>query len=111
MGQGRTTTAMVIANLLWRAKNGLWTVTDPVQPNFNEPDQKNGEFKCVMSLLKDHPFGIPMKQFIDEICDSCGKFQNLRSTIYDTIERAKKSQVEDEISSKCIYIYKIKILI
>lgn len=103
MGQGRTTTAMVIASLIWRARNGLWAVTDPIEPNFNEPDHKNGEFKCVMSLLKDHPLGIPMKQLIDEICDSCGKLQNLRTTINDAIEAAKKSQVEDEISSNCIY--------
>lgn len=104
MGQGRTTTAMVIASLLWRADNNLWTVSEPHNPNFNTPDLRNGEFQCVLNLLKDHPLGMAMKQLVDEICDSCCKFQNLRTAIYETIERAKKEQEGDDtkMSPKCI---------
>eukprot|EP00297_Palpitomonas_bilix_P003427 CAMPEP_0113875690 /NCGR_PEP_ID=MMETSP0780_2-20120614/5081_1 /TAXON_ID=652834 /ORGANISM="Palpitomonas bilix" /LENGTH=560 /DNA_ID=CAMNT_0000861705 /DNA_START=62 /DNA_END=1741 /DNA_ORIENTATION=- /assembly_acc=CAM_ASM_000599 len=94
MGRGRTTTAMVVAALLWRIKHGKKTRTPP-SINPSHPNYERGEFKPVIDLLGEMPNGRLVKQHLDEAIDECDKLQNLRQAIIQCKRAAERGGDEE----------------
>ena len=79
MGRGRTTTGMVIANLL--LKKGVDERRQAISGAKNR--FLDGEYKLIMHLIQILPLGRKAKEAVDLAIDSCDHIQNLREAIYD----------------------------
>ena len=87
MGRGRTTTAMVIASIVWYASRG-WS-NDKIP--FVDPDSPNlmqGEWKGVIQMMAMLDDGLEVKALVDQCIDECAHIQNLREAIKDCKDQA-----------------------
>merc|ERR1712196_588336 len=98
MGRGRTTTAMVIASIVWYASRG-WS-NDKIA--FVDPDSPNlmqGEWKGVIRLMTMLDDGLEVKSLVDQCIDECAHIQNLREAIKDCKDQASSAPATGERSS------------
>eukprot|EP01029_Cantina_marsupialis_P022161 TRINITY_DN53972_c0_g1_i1.p1 TRINITY_DN53972_c0_g1~~TRINITY_DN53972_c0_g1_i1.p1 ORF type:complete len:499 (-),score=179.29 TRINITY_DN53972_c0_g1_i1:225-1721(-) len=78
MGRGRTTTAMVCASLILRAKTNQGP--GEFKPmNSEKPDYARAEFLPIRKFIEQIKDGESLKAQVDEVIDECDALQNLRS--------------------------------
>ena len=103
MGRGRTTTAMVIASLLFYVRHQqliptnelIDSMTDLSVLSISTPTESHylaGEYKLVLNLLQVLDYGKKAKRLLDTAIDACEQIQNLRIAIYDFKLRDSQSE-------------------
>ncbi len=108
-GRGRTTTALIAAGLVRRAKEGEAgksitkhrsvhnKIMEVVDRYYNaitgkkpdEADFKNGEYKLVSSLIRMMEKGPQSKEEVDKLIDKYDAVQNLREAILESREKGQ----------------------
>lgn len=108
-GRGRTTTALIAAGLVRRAKEGESgksitkhrsvhnKIMEVVDKYYNaitgkkpdEADFKNGEYKLVSSLIRMMEKGPRSKEEVDKLIDKYDAVQNLREAILESKEKGQ----------------------
>lgn len=96
VGQGRTTTGMVIGCLIISHRTGFPSVAQstPLALNENNPNLERGEFRIIQHLIKSLPNGRLIKQEVDSVIDICSDVMNLRSVIY--VCKQKLEEIKDD---------------
>lgn len=95
-GRGRTTTAMVAAQLLQRAQSGKTTTpfqrVDTVRQDIREQgNYELGNYRIILSLIKNLDNGIDSKSETDQVLDQTQDLQNLRTDINRYREKSLSS--------------------
>ena len=108
-GKGRTTTALIAAGLVRRAKEGKAgksitkqrsvhdKIMEVVDKYYNtltgkkpdEADFKSGEYKLVLSLIRMMEKGPQSKEEVDKLIDKYDAVQNLREAILESKEKGQ----------------------
>ncbi|XP_032236615.2 paladin isoform X3 [Nematostella vectensis] len=80
VGQGRTTTGMVIGCLIMCHRTGFPpdANTIPVLIDENRPNYEKGEFRIIQQLVRNLPNGSQVKQEVDAVIDVCSDVMNIR---------------------------------
>lgn len=96
VGQGRTTTGMVIGCLIISHRTGFPSVAQntPLALNENNPNLERGEFRIIQHLIKNLPNGRLIKQEVDSVIDICSDVMNLRSVI--NVCKQKLEEIKDD---------------
>lgn len=96
VGQGRTTTGMVIGCLIISHRTGFPSVAQstPLALNENNPNLERGEFRIIQRLIKSLPNGRLIKQEVDSVIDICSDVMNLRSVI--NVCKQKLEEIKDD---------------
>ncbi|KAJ7379134.1 Paladin [Desmophyllum pertusum] len=96
VGQGRTTTGMVIGCLITSHRTGFPSEahTIPLPVNENNPNLEKGEFRLIQQLVKNLPSGRQIKHEVDSVIDICSDVMNLRSVSYEC--KCKLEQIKDD---------------
>lgn len=96
-GRGRTTTGMVAAQLLQRAQSGKATDpfqrVDTVRQDIREQgNYELGNYRLILSLIKNLDNGITSKSETDQVLDQTQDLQNLRTDINRYREKSLSSK-------------------
>jgi protein-tyrosine phosphatase len=90
MGKRRTTTALVLARLIWQQPQlRVESLSLPVPPPpQSSPSRDDGNFKVILELQKRLPFGREAKHWVDATIDACAAVCNIRTVIHEYHERS-----------------------
>ncbi|XP_068744690.1 paladin-like isoform X1 [Montipora capricornis] len=110
VGQGRTTTGMVIGCLIMSHRTGFpsSSQTTPLPSNENNPDLEKGEFRVIQQLIKYLPNGKRIKHEVDSIIDICSEVMNLRSIIYECKQKLEEIRDDYKIEGQSAGEYWLK---
>ncbi|XP_073241646.1 paladin-like isoform X3 [Porites lutea] len=107
VGQGRTTTGMVIGCLIMCHRTGFpaESHTIPLPVDENKPNLERGEFRLIQQLVKNLPNGRQIKHEVDSVIDICSEVMNLRSVSYECKKKLEeiKDDYKIEGQSACEY--------
>lgn len=110
MGKRRTTTALVIAQLIWqrqRAGDNV-DISSPVKDESDSGDQKNGNFAVIREVQKQLAFGSQAKNWVDKTIDECAAIFNIRSVINEYHEL---SMAEAKPAKRSYYLVRLRYVI
>ncbi|XP_031574791.1 paladin-like isoform X3 [Actinia tenebrosa] len=111
VGQGRTTTGMVIGCLIMCHRSGFPAETssmDPIAMDENNPNYEKGEFRLIQQLVKSLPNGLKIKQEVDSVIDICADMTNIRMEIVECRKKLQHIDGEEEIEGQNGRIYWLK---
>ncbi|TYZ61633.1 hypothetical protein PybrP1_007433 [[Pythium] brassicae (nom. inval.)] len=97
MGKRRTTTALVLAQLIWQQRFVEPSAfAAPMRTGSEEEDddaaagggKANGNFAVIRAVTKQLEFGPQAKQWVDQVIDECAVIFNIRTVINEYHERS-----------------------
>src|SRR5690606_27996960 len=90
-GRGRTTTAMVAADLLTGPRTARFTQNPSVHEDIREQGRyQRGEYRVILSLIDALKDGPRTKAEVDEVIDRAAALQNLRESIEGYKNKAER---------------------
>ncbi|KAK3755838.1 hypothetical protein QZH41_013379 [Actinostola sp. cb2023] len=108
VGQGRTTTGMVIGCLIMCHRSGFPAEAnsqDPSPMDESNPNYEKGEFRLIQQLIKSLPNGLKIKQEVDSVIDICSGMTNIRM---EMVECRKRLHEVNEIQGQHARDYCLK---
>lgn len=116
MGKRRTTTALVLAQLIWQQRFvDPTTFVVPVRTGDstdNDDDEAlgggkaNGNFAVIRAVTKELEFGYQAKQWVDQVIDECAVIFNIRTVINEYHER---SLAEAKPAKRSYYLVRLSL--
>ncbi|RMX44573.1 hypothetical protein pdam_00002748 [Pocillopora damicornis] len=96
VGQGRSTTGMVIGCLITSHRTGFPTEAHaiPTPMDENNPNLEKGEFRIIQQLVKNLPNGTQIKHEVDSVIDICSDVMNLRTVSFEC--KCKLEEIKDD---------------
>lgn len=106
MGKRRTTTALVIAQLIWQrhlaGDNVDVVASSPLSAEDARDGHKNGNFVVIREVQKQLAFGAQAKHWVDKAIDQCAAIFNIRSVINEYHEL---SMAEAKPAKRSYYLH------
>lgn len=117
MGKRRTTTALVLAQLIWQRPHVDISNLEPEAPSTTTtdaestesamtapPSNANGNFAVIREVQQQLEFGPQAKQWVDRTIDACAAIFNIRSVIHEFHEL---SQAEAKPAKRSYYLVRL----
>lgn len=114
MGKRRTTTALVIAQLIWQRHHAGENM-DASSPISDESDedigQKSGNFVVIREVQKQLAFGPQAKHWVDKAINECAAIFNIRSVINEYHELSMAEAKPAKRSYYLVRLYRVSAVV